>query len=269
MSFSVLAWNVRKFGGKRSKVRVERVAEFIHSFDEGRGPDVFGLFEIEQGRVVNALYNDFPDYDFYMTDGPQSLEMVVAARHGVFGQASFVVKREFRGAPHLRPGAMLTVKYGNYRYPLLFLHIDSGRTPADFGNRTATISKIYSLERALTKQGNPRLIALGDFNTMGMAYPRDNLDNERVSEEEEIAIMAKQARSAKMMLADKTHPRTWHSSSRSQSADLDHVLHSKHVELVEPVLVRGWVDMPTVAKRRQWIERYSDHSALFLKVKGK
>ena len=37
-----------------------------------------------------------------MTDGPQNLEILVAARRGVFTQKSFTAKREFKREKHLR-----------------------------------------------------------------------------------------------------------------------------------------------------------------------
>ncbi|NVB37772.1 endonuclease/exonuclease/phosphatase family protein [Pseudenhygromyxa sp. WMMC2535] len=270
MAFSVLSWNVKQLGKRQLKARTVRVAEFIRSFDAGQGPDVFALYEIQSATVIEALDDHFPNYDFFMTDGPQNLEILIAARRGVFAKKNFTAKREFKRDKHLRPGAMLNLTRGETRFNLLFLHVDSGRAAGDFGNRFDTLAKIWKVKRGLDKAsatGPARFIAMGDLNTMGMAYPRDIVAHERISAADELAQLDHDARRAKMRLVPKDHAATWHSASQYASADLDHVIASNNVEIEDDLVsVRGWNEAATVKARRSWIRAYSDHCGLFFRV---
>jgi hypothetical protein len=82
--FSVLSWNVEHFKGGAN--RVKNVVEHI----KGQNPDIFGLFEVEGANVLDLMENHFPDYDFNITDGPQTMETIVAHRQGKFDQIAFV-----------------------------------------------------------------------------------------------------------------------------------------------------------------------------------
>lgn len=128
MGFSVLSWNVEHFKG--GDVRTRKVADHIKS----QNPDVFGLFEIEGANVQQLMQQHFPGYDFGITDGPETMEILVGWRRGYFNQAIFTQKREFNaGNPSLRPGALLSLRKGNTYFNVLFLHTDSGTDAAAFG----------------------------------------------------------------------------------------------------------------------------------------
>lgn len=276
MAFTVMSWNVKKFGSKkrgessaqrrrRVKAHVARVAEHIKE----RNPDVFALFEIENADLEDLMDNHFPDYDFHLTDGPQTMEIMVAARRRAFRQAAFTTKRQFKEGTKLRPGAFLSVKHSARWYSLLFLHIDSGIEAGDFGNRFDAIDKIWKLKKALDRRaedGGSRLIVAGDLNTMGMNYPGSRRSDERVSQTEEIEAVGKLAKKAGMELLEKNHNLTWHSSSRTWTSDLDHVIASDAVDIRGPVRVEGWVDATTATARKRWVRDYSDHASLMFNV---
>ena len=121
MKFSVLSWNIEHFKG--GVVRLKRVAVHI----KRHKPDVFALLEIENVNVRTLMEQEFPGYDFALTDGPQVQEILVGWRRTAFEQAVFSQKREFDvGNDRLRPGALLSVKHSGIWYNLLFLHTDSG-----------------------------------------------------------------------------------------------------------------------------------------------
>ena len=76
----------------------------------------------------------------------------------------------------------------------------------------------------------------------------------------------------------KTHDATWSNGSTSSlpPSNLDHVYASTNLKFrrfVRPidgteahVSVRGWVDRATAADKDDWIEKFSDHSMIFLEI---
>lgn len=57
MGFSVLSSNPEHFGG----------GETIKEQD----PGIFGILEVENADIRKLMETSFPDYDFFLTDGPQ------------------------------------------------------------------------------------------------------------------------------------------------------------------------------------------------------
>jgi hypothetical protein len=151
---------------------------------------------------------------------------------------------------------------------LLFLHTDSATDAGAFQNRQAMFGKIWSLRRALAglpeQQGQPRLIALGDLNTMG----RKN----GPSAAEEIAALEAQATQHGMRVLPKTHAHTW-SSDGTKKSNLDHVIASSDLQFKPvpdtsspaEVLVDGWLNR-TGAARLNFVKNISDHCLLFVEI---
>lgn len=212
MSISVVSWNVEHFGGSVSADRQKRVVKHLKSLD----PDIFGILEVENADIRKLMEQSFPDHDFFLTDGPQLQEILIGCRRGVFDQKLFVQKREYQeGNDALRPGALLSVRQGTEWTNLLFLHTDSGADAGAFGNRFDNFRKVWNLTRALGKKsakGEPRLLVLGDFNTMGLSFPGRKKADQRVAATEELAALA-------------THAATYWSPTYGES-NLDHVLAS-------------------------------------------
>ena len=271
MSFTFLSWNVEHFDQKPG--RVKQVAEAIKSAHPGGKPiDVMGIMEVKHIDVMKLMLNEFPGYDFYLTDGPQVQEILVGVRRGVFEQKIFTQKREFKaGSESLRPGALMAVREKNAPHwtQLLFLHTDSGTTAADFGNRFDMFAKIAKMRAALAKQADQsdRLIALGDLNTMGLNYPRRS--KIRINGAEEIAELAS---FTGLDLATKDAPATWRdSNNRIKDSDLDHVLHSPGLKLAQlgarsdgqPTAIHtaGWPKLGG-ARQAQFVSTVSDHAIL-------
>ncbi|MBL8923884.1 MAG: endonuclease/exonuclease/phosphatase family protein [Myxococcaceae bacterium] len=264
MGFSVLSWNVEHFGNKKTSAeRQKRVVKHIKDQD----PDIFGILEVEHANIRALMEKSFDDYDFFLTDGPQLQEILVGCRRGLFDQKLFVQKREYQeGNDKLRPGALLSVRQGTVWTNLLFLHTDSGDDAGAFGNRFDSFRKVWNLTKALARKapnGDPRLLVLGDFNTMGLSYPRSLKAHERVKEAEEIAGLAELARKEGLVLLPKSHPATYWSATYGES-DLDHVLATEDLAktISGKVQVRGWVQETTTAARRLWTGDVSDHSSV-------
>jgi len=271
--FSVLSWNVEHFKGGAN--RVKSVVDHIREQD----PDVFGLFEVEGADIVDLMKNHFPDYDFNITDGPQTMEIIVAHRQGKFDQVAFTQKREFKAFnPRLRPGALLTLRIGNVFYNILFLHTDSGTDAPDFGNRQEMFEKTVSLKKRIDKLAQSqsgRLIVLGDLNTMGLSYPTRRKAHRRVTAEEEIAALGTAGKKVSMSLLVKEFDLTFNNGKLT--SDLDHVLAGDNLDFITQgsaedgssfkVNVRGWQQLSGNSRKR-FIEEISDHCSLLVKVES-
>jgi endonuclease/exonuclease/phosphatase family metal-dependent hydrolase len=274
MSFSILSWNVEKFDGEAAQL--EQVSKHITTLD----PDVFGLFEVENVNILNLITGHLPEYDFNLTDGPQTKEILVGVRRNKFEQSTFSQKREFKVYnPFLRPGALLTLKLDDNFYNVLYVHTDSGTEARDFGNRYEMYDKMWNLKNAVDKraaamgqQGN--FIILGDLNTMGLLFPTKRKSDRRVSEEEEIKALAASAKRREMSLLPKELPTTF--NNERFEADLDHILAAENLNFAplgqhngQPFFVKvtGWHQLAGHAKT-QFIRTVSDHCSLYCKVQG-
>lgn len=228
---------------------------------------MFAILEVEGVNVPDLMQNRFPDYDFDITDGPQSMEIIVAHRRGKFDQAAFTQKREFKAFnPRLRPGALLTVRLGATFHNMLFLHTDSGTAAPDFGNRQEMFEKIESLKRSidrLANDGEGRLLVMGDLNTMGLWFPTRRRSDLRVSAEDEITALGKESSKVGMSLIPKDADKTFNNGRFI--SDLDHVLASDNLSIAEPVAVRGWNQLNGAAQKK-FIKEVSDHSSLLITV---
>jgi len=277
MPFSFLSWNVEHFRANPDlALRAQRIAAHIRAQD----PDVFGLFEVETIDVIQLMQDEFPDYTFGITDGPQSQEILVGWRNGVFDQASFTQKREFDAHnEHLRPGALVSLRNGTVYYNLLYLHTDSGPDAAAFGNRFEMFDRVWKLRTALNKkvlQSNgaitaAHLVVLGDLNTMGLFYPTNTLANALVKAPREIEVLGLQAAKVAMRVLSKDEPLTYNSGG-SLKGNLDHVLADVALNFLPPepgavadVAVRGWPQLQGNA-RKEFIANVSDHASLFARI---
>jgi len=269
--FSVLSWNVEHFKG--GEARTQKIADHI----KNQNPDIFGILEVEKIDVLGLMQNHFPDYDFNITDGPQTMEIIVAHRRGIFDQVVFTQKREFDAFnPRLRPGALLSVRLESDFYNVLFLHTDSGTTAPDFGNRQEMFEKIESLKKAIDKiseESGGRLIVLGDLNTMGLSFPTRRKSDLRVSADQEIKALNDAGGKIGMSLLPKEFSQTFNNGTLL--SDLDHVLASDNLTFTEQgatsngnpfvVNVRGWQQLSGAA-RKKFIAEISDHCSLFVEI---
>jgi len=271
MLFRLLSWNVEKFNGDQAQL--SEVTNQISTID----PDVFGIFEVENVNIVDLIVNYLPDYDFYLTDGPQNMEILIGVRIGKFEQTTFTQKRQFKVYnPFLRPGAFITLRIQGLHYNILFLHTDSGTEAPDFGHRAEMFEKVWHLRNALNKinpdPGDAKLIILGDLNTMGLQYPYRRVSHRRVEEKEEIDALEEFAHRRDMVVLKKEYETTF--NNLEYESNLDHVLATENVTFgdlgqtdSEPykVKVTGWHQLQGAARRR-FIENISDHCSLHCEV---
>lgn len=268
MALRILSWNVEHF---RNGGKVGSVAEHIQSHD----PDVFALYEVENLSVLELMKDHFPDYAFHITDGPETQEILVGFRNNGMYQPTFVQKREFKAYnPNLRPGACLTLRKSNAYLNLLFLHTDSGTDAAAFGNRAEMFDKVWKMKAAIDKMAKTgHLIVTGDFNTMGLFFPRPAKRNLAIAAEREIEVLGEAGDKASMVLLTKEHVATFN-NGRMES-DLDHVLASSSLKVKDlgtradgekyQVAVSGWQQLGG-AKRDRFIGDVSDHCALVFEL---
>ena len=175
MAIKVLCWNVEHFSGTQQQGpradRVRRVADVIRE----ESPDVFAIQEVTGRAVFEAFSQKLPDYNITITEGPQTMEILVGVRAGL---RSFITQRsEFkRNNPALRPGMLVTLTPEPGRnLPILFNHLKSMPDPEGFGLRTAMIERANSLWRALLSgptvtdpDAQVPFVIAGDLNLMGM-----------------------------------------------------------------------------------------------------
>ncbi len=270
MDVSVMFWNVEHFSGTESgerRDRVDRIA--LHIAD--RAPHVFAIMEVTGAEVFAAFVKLLPNYSFFITEGPQTQEILVGTRRDV--RAFVTQKNEFkRNNPMLRPGALVTLTTdGGEHLPILFNHLKSLTVPEGFGLRDAMIERALGLKRTLDsasdKLGQPRRFVLaGDLNTMGMDLKDSDFD---IPATEEIARLERRFRRVGMRRLVKSHEATFFKGSQSPlpPSDLDHVFASSDLEFVTQsaaeVEVGGWAQLTDPGARDLWVQEYSDHAPLY------
>lgn len=265
-AFTVASWNVEHF--KNNPDRIGRVLSFLKE----QNPDVFGLYEVESAEVYATLVAQMPNYQFHITEGPQTQEILVGVKKTL--TAFFTQKVEFKtGNTFLRPGALLTVNVDGADYPVLFLHTKSSTKPIGLGLRDEMFERAFKFRKTLDKvaaaagEGPANFIFLGDLNTMGMDYPfqRD------IVVDFELRKLDSGAKKVKMHRLQKSQPYTWWNGPGGLApSNLDHVIAANHLRFKRfgeaAVDVRGWPQLPTEAEQAKWIDTYSDHALLFFQV---
>lgn len=262
--FSVASWNVEHF--KDDSTRVARVVKFL----KDQNPDVLALYEVEGKTVFAQLTQQMPGYQFHITEGPQTQEILVGVR-GTFS-AFFTQKLEFKaGNTSLRPGALLTVTAEGATYPLLFLHTKSENSPLGLGIRDDMFARAVDFRATLDKAapgGQANYIFLGDLNTMGMKYPFQKSIESKL----ELQKLDADAGKKKLRRLVKTKPATWWNGPGTSNppSDLDQVVAADHIKFKKfgaaEVDVRGWASLATDAEKKAWIKDHSDHSLIFFQI---
>ena len=264
--FSVLSWNVEHFKGEVKK-RVDDVRTQIKNLN----PDVLALYEVEGKDVFSSFTSDLPDYNFHITEGPQTQEILVGAKNNF--SSFFTQKLEFKsGNKFLRPGLLLTITINNQIYSLLFLHTKSGTNPLGLGLRDDMFKRACSFRNVLegaAKKWDTKYLFLGDLNTMGMEYPF----GKTISAKTEIKKLAqKEAQKVKMRILKKDEPASWWNGSKSKipPSNLDQVVVSDNLKFKKysgaEVTVLGWPKESSTEKKDEWIKRYSDHGIIYFEI---
>ncbi len=265
-AFTVASWNVEHF--KNNPQRIDLVIEFL----DKQAPDVFALYEVESGDVYSTLVSKMPNYQFHITEGPQTQEILVGAKRTL--TTFFTQKVEFKsGNTYLRPGALLTIRLSGKDYPLLFLHTKSSSKPIGLGLRDDMFDRAFKFKRFLDKISNnagagpANFIFMGDLNTMGMDYPFKR----EIVVDFELKKLDQGAKRSKMVRLNKNKPNTWwNGPGRFPQSNLDHVIASDHLKFKKfgeaEIDVRGWPAEDTEQKQIDWIKKYSDHGLLYFQV---
>lgn len=269
MGYKLLVWNIKHFQGK--ELRLKEIASRI----KAENPDIFGIIEFLAKKKVRSLVRKFPEYDFGMTDSKRSIEIIVGWKRKKFAQAIYTQRREFRvKEENLRPGALFSFKQkGKPGFDnILFLHTDSGKTKRDYNNRQIMFAKIWKLCKVLnkleTQNGNARLVALGDLNTMGKSGKKKP-KIKGISASQEIEKLKIDALKANMQVLEKDQKLTYRSEGGSLKGNLDHVIASQDLtfktrtnqELTYEISVKGWIQEKG-KKQTQFIREISDHCYL-------
>ena len=277
-AFSVLSWNVEHFGKtKLGSSHANKPIGLIIDYIAAQKADVVAIYEVEGKVVHTTIMQKMPGYQFHITEGPQTQEILVGVKKTL--DSFFTQKTTFKaGAAALRPGALLTITKDGVNYPILFLHLKSLSEPKGFGLRDDMTERAIKFKKTLDKahkaQGLPgksNLIFLGDLNTMGMNLSYSQKD---VSAQEEIDRLKKRlsSKSVGMTMLPKTIEETYWPGSKSSysTGNLDHVIAASHLSFKKfsgaSVSVRGWVDKDSPLKKDQWTQKYSDHALLYFEV---
>ena len=271
-----MSWNVKQFRGNHNRTR--QIIDQIKDLE----PDVFGIIEFLAKDQVGTILNDdlFKDYNFAFTDSKKEIEIFIGWKKDKFSQAVFTQRRELQvGNIAMRPGALLSLKEtpdGKFTN-LLFLHTDSGREFADFTNRQMMFQRVWDMNDKLTEiQDEPRLVVLGDLNTMGRKKLSDVKPT--VSKKTEVEDLEKEAEEFGMQVLKKSHDLTYRSLGGSLRGDLDHVIASKDLEFEEfsdastpnnpyKIQVKGWIELDG-AEQDNFIEFVSDHCIIYGEIKN-
>ncbi len=277
-ALSVLSWNVEHFGKTKSENAppnkpIAPIIELVASHNA----DVVAIYEVVGKQVFEVLTEKMPNYQFHITEGPQTQEILIGVKRTL--TSFFTQKTEFKSGSHyLRPGGLLTITKNEIQYSLLFLHLKSMTDPKGFGLRDDMTEKAIKLKKVLDKQrakkgllGKSNFIFLGDLNTMGMNITYSSKD---VSGEEEIERLKKRlsVKSVQMKILSKTTEGTYWPGSNSTYpiSNLDHIIAASHLEFKKfsgkDVKVTGWVDEETDHERDLWSEKFSDHALLYFEL---
>lgn len=277
-AFSVASWNVEHFGRTSpNSSKPNKAIGPIIDFLANQKADVVAVYEVVGRMVFDEVTKRMPGYQFHITEGPQTQEILVGVKKSI--SAFFSQKTTFRsGSSMLRPGALLTITVDGVNYPLLFLHLKSMTAPKGFGLRDDMFERAIKFRKSLDKahkakglKGKSNFIFLGDLNTMGMDLTFSKKD---ISADEEIDRLSKRLRgkSVDMGILEKSSEGTYWPGSKSSYpiGNLDHVVAANHIKFKKfsgnPVAVRGWVEESTDSKRDSWSKRFSDHSLLYFEV---
>lgn len=273
-AFSLASWNVEHF--KNDLTRVARVVDFVNQ----QNPDVFALYEVEGSEVFGELVARMPGYQFHITEGQQTQEILVGARHSL--TAFFSQRTEFKsGNSLLRPGALLTVTVDGKNYPMLFLHTKSSSKPVGLGLRDDMFERAFKFRKTLDAapggNGKANFMFLGDLNTMGMDYPFQK----KISADLELQNLDLEAQKVKMRRLTRSRPFSWWNGPQGSlpPSNLDQVVSADHLQfkafagtdangqaIQADVDLRGWPMLPTPQAQGAWIKDFSDHGLLFLEV---
>lgn len=280
-TIKILSWNIEHFKAQDAG-RFDEVVKMIKKYN----PDVFGLIEVENSKVYDLMLEHFPDYSLFLTTGQQKQEILIACSNKYHG-IKFEQKDKFKaGNPNLRPGAFLTFKHpaNNQMYSFLYLHTDSGVGAVDFGNRTEMFEHTFNLKRKLDKyaSGNANFICLGDFNTMGLNYPKPYKSNQKVDTNLELEFIdylcSKKISGKTAGLKLLSKPDGTYYSKNYGVADLDHVIASEHMQFIPQnsnadspftgdVKLDGWRSKwGNPAEMDLYTKEISDHCLLFCEL---
>ena len=272
-AFSIASWNIEHFGALGKDRKPKKAIGPVLDFLAAQNADVIALYEIVGSTVFRPMMEKFPSHQFFISEGPQTQEILVGVRKTL--SAFTTQKVEFKsGQSTLRPGQLLTLLVNGEFYPLLFLHLKSLPDPKGFGLRDDMIRRALKfrgvLDRAPGAEGNAHYIFLGDLNTMGFDYPFTKHD---ISAEDEIAELDRRTNYRNMRRLPKRHELTWWNGNEKYApgSNLDHVVAADHLSFRtfaggSEVDVRGWADESTDSKKRKWIEKHSDHGLLYFEV---
>ncbi len=174
-AFSVASWNVEHFGkSKKNSNKPKKPIGPIVDYLASQKADIVAVYEVVGKMVFSEVMKKMPGYQFHITEGPQSQEILIGAKKTI--SCFFTQKTTFKsGASMLRPGALLTITKNGVNYPLLFLHLKSLTEPKGFGLRDDMTERAMKFKKGLDKahkksglSGKSNFIFLGDLNTMGM-----------------------------------------------------------------------------------------------------
>ena len=262
---SFASWNVENFHGKPS--RVDRVVDLLKETN----PDVFAIYEVKGKTVFPALMGKMTTHSFSITENTRQddMEILVGIRRSI--QAFVTQREEFRSkVPTLRPGALATLQKNDENYSFLFLHVKSFPDPRSWGLRDDMFKHSTSLKRKLDKVAGTgkraNFIALGDLNTMGLNAPYNDISD--LDADQELLLLDGRMKSVKMRRLSKTHEETWwNGKSHWDPSKLDHVYVADHLKLKKfsgaEVNVIGWPEETTTAKKKTWINQFSDHALIY------
>ncbi len=271
-AFSVASWNVEHFGALDSRTKKPiRPIQPIIDFIAAQKADVVAIYEVRSQHIFRPILDTMPEYQFHITEGRQMQEILVGIKRGL---SAFVTQKlEFRaGQATLRPGVLVTPLVAGQYYPLLFLHLKSMPDPKGFGLRDDMLRRALKFRSVLNGAAGDNAanyIFMGDLNTMGFDYPYKQHD---ITAADEINELDRRAKYKKMRRLSKSGDLTWWNGNDKYKpgSNLDHVVAADHLQFRtiagSEVSVRGWPEEATDAKKRAWINKYSDHGLLYFEV---
>lgn len=147
-------------------VQVVAVQEFVqHTRGRGALLDLLDLLDARTGGAWQQALDDCPGSGRQHVGFLWNTARVTLSDRGPVAALN---PGEHACGKNLRPGygAHATFKDGTDVH-LVVVHLDSGTTARDRDNRVSSLSRLDDVAASLTTSGDPDLLVVGDFNSMG------------------------------------------------------------------------------------------------------
>ncbi len=271
----VLFWNIRDMGMRGDILYETYRARRVRDVFRAAQPDIVLLSEIRKSELAKTLVDRVGKGVWHIENSSRG------ARGSWFStmfNTSSGLETDFTIAD-MNDGLdwdgaffpALTIETPGGKTQVISVHTKSGAHPQGFNIRRTVLNEIKLHAASLAAQ-KIRLLAVGDFNTMGQGEAMSGSEEVRLTEE----FMATGQDGSALVRLAKSHETTWMGigdEAQWPLQSLDHAFVSPAArdmivpvggDAERPVYVGGWPRLQLPVAREQWVRDFSDHAPLIL-----